>query len=163
MDIQTGVPNPLHVEPGGQRASVTAEHERTRECPESPPTLQVGEGAENSAGSLTVTAAERYTEPPSRFGEPPENDVFLQVTIHAETVGDEVYRVSASDFYIRDDHESQYEHGGGSSLFEGGEHSLSCRRTGGRVSLSSGSSAASCARHERWSRPGQHPPEIADR
>lgn len=87
--------------------------------PDGPPTLQVGESADDSVGSLAVTAAQRYTEPSSRFGERPENDVFLQVTIHAEAAGDEVYRVSASDFYIRDSDGRQYDYGGGNSLFEG--------------------------------------------
>lgn len=96
--------------------------------PDGPPTLQVGEGAEDSVGSLAVTAAQRYTEPSSRFGERPENDVFLQVTIHAEATGDEVYRVSASDFYVRDSGGRQYDYGGGELAVRGGRAQPQLRR-----------------------------------
>src|SRR5690606_35497440 len=57
--------------------------------PGGPEVFQIGETGTYSeggeeVGSITVTAAERFTEPRTEFGDLPEHDEFVLVTINAE-------------------------------------------------------------------------------
>lgn len=100
----------------------TAETTPTDQAPAGPDSMRIGDTgtyseAGEEIGELTVTNAERFTDPQSEFGDPPEHDQFVLVTINAKAIGDDLYSVNPFDFHIRDADGRQYEYGGGSSLF----------------------------------------------
>jgi uncharacterized protein DUF4352 len=90
--------------------------------PDRPEAMQIGDTgtyseAGEEIGELTVTNAERFTDPRSEFGDPPDHDEFVLVTINAKAIGDDLYSVNPYDFHMRDSDGRQYENAGGSSLF----------------------------------------------
>lgn len=106
----------------GREPAPVEEADDEPEEPTGPMAMQVGDTGtysewDEEIGELTVTETDRFAEPRSSWGEMPDHDVFLLVTVNAVAVGDEVYDVSPYDFYLRDADGRRYEPWNGNALF----------------------------------------------
>lgn len=93
-----------------------------KRTPDGPTSMKVGDTgtyaeADNEVGELTLLSAERFDSPRTEYGDPPDNDGFLLVTIEVVATGEDLYSVNPYDFYTRDGDGRRYEFAGGTSLW----------------------------------------------
>lgn len=73
--------------------------------------------AAGDAAQITIGNVRRTTKAPSQYAKPPANGVFLTVDVVVKAVGNDVFDINPFDFYARTDDGTQYEYGGGNSLW----------------------------------------------